>query len=248
MSDPNRLIQEEFDRAATLFSERTKGRFDDMDAVGFSRVAPGASVLEVGAGTANFLSLFEEIAGRLIAVDLTHGMLATARSNHPDVRSIQGDGRRIPVASRSIDLVATAQALHHIHEPVPVLREMGRIAKDTGYVLVIDQVASERLEEALVMNELELIRDPSHAVSRPASALRVIVQKAGLEIVDERLWEGRNVFSQWMWPGEFPKDRIEQVLRFVEEYGAETGMDFRKEEQDWSFRRRRMMILARRPG
>lgn len=247
MSDPNRLIQEEFDRTATLFAERTKGRFDDMDAVGFSRVVQGATVLEVGAGTANFLSLFEAVADRLIAVDLTHGMLATARANHPDVRAVQGDGRRIPVASRSIDLVATAQALHHIHEPVPVLREMGRIAKDTGHVLVIDQVASERLEEALAMNEMEVIRDPSHAISRPPSALRVVVQKAGLEIVDERLWEGRNVFSKWMWPGEFPEDRIERVMRFVEGRGAETGMDFRKEDGDWSFRRRRMMILARRP-
>ncbi|MPZ70516.1 MAG: methyltransferase domain-containing protein [Actinobacteria bacterium] len=248
MSDPNKLIQEEFDRAATLFAERTKGRFDTMDAVGFSRVAPGATVLEVGAGTANFLSLFEEIAGCLIAVDLTHGMLATARSNHPDVRAVQGDGRRIPVASRTVDLVATAQALHHIHEPVPVLTEMGRIARDTGHVLMIDQVASERLEEALAMNELELIRDPSHAISRPPSALRVVVQKAGLEIVDERLWEGRNVFSQWMWPGEFPEDRIERVRKSVEEHGAETGMDFRREDGDWSFRRRRMMILARRGG
>jgi Methylase involved in ubiquinone/menaquinone biosynthesis len=244
----HKLVQDEFERTATKFAERTKGRFDDSDVVAFSRARPGDSVLEVGSGTANFLTLFEDVAGQLIAVDLTHGMLRTAKTNHPGVLAVQGEGSRLPVASRSVDLVATAQVLHHIHHPVPVIKEMGRVAKDGGYVLVVDQVASERLEEALVMNELELIRDPSHAISRPASALRVVVQAAGLEIVDERLWEGRNTFSQWMWPGEFPEERIERVRDFVERHGAMTGMDFRKEEgDDWSFRRRRLMLLAKRP-
>ncbi|MBE3076066.1 MAG: hypothetical protein IMZ75_14165 [Actinobacteria bacterium] len=75
-----------------------------------------------------------------------------------------------------------------------------------------------------------------------------MVQAAGLEIADERLWEGRNTFSQWMWPGEFPEERIERVRDFVERHGADTWMDFRKEEaDDWSFCRRRLMLLAKRP-
>ncbi|MBA3349777.1 MAG: hypothetical protein H0T12_04395, partial [Actinobacteria bacterium] len=51
-------LQTEFTRAATGFSERTKGRFDDMDVLAFARFQPSEMVLEVGVGTGNFLSLF----------------------------------------------------------------------------------------------------------------------------------------------------------------------------------------------
>ncbi len=248
MSESRRLVQDEFERAAEGFSERTKGRFDDMDAVAFSRVAPGARVLEVGAGTGNFLSLFSGLAGQLIAVDITHGMLATAVRSHEEIVAIQGEGERLPLTTGAVDIATSAQAFHHIQRPVPVLKEMARVTKPDGFVFIVDQLASENYEEALVMNQLELIRDPSHAMSRPVSAFRVMVQAAGLEIVDENIWEGRNSFSKWMWPGEFPKERIEQVRTFVDEAGHLTGMDFRKEDGEWTFRRRRLMMLARRPS
>ena len=240
-----RAIQEEFDRAAAGFAQRTEGRFDDMDVVAFARVRSHETALEVGAGTGNFLALFKDRAARLIALDLTAGMLAQAR-RHGGLELVQGDAHALPFASRSIDLVMSAQALHHIHDPVPVLREMRRVSTAGGRVLIVDQHATESYEQSGAMNELELIRDPSHAVSRPPSAFRVMVQAAGMTIVDERLWEGRNRLTQWMWPGEFPQERIAAVRDFIEQRGHETGMDFERDGDDWVFTRRRMMILATR--
>ena len=200
----------------------------------------------MGAGTGNFLSLFSEVAGRLIAIDLTPAMLEVARRRHEGIEVLAGDGARLPIASRSIDLVATAQVLHHIHEPVPVIAEMARVARDDGNVLIVDQVCTESYENAAIMNELEVIRDPTHAATRPASAFRIMVQKAGLEIVDERLWEGRARFSEWMWPQEFPEERIAATRRFIERFGDATGMNWKREGDDWTYTRRRLMILAAR--
>ena len=240
-----RAVQEEFDRAAEGFAERTQGRFDDMDVVAFSRVAPDETALEVGAGTGNFLALFKGHAARLIAFDLTAGMLAQAR-RHGSLELTQGDAHALPFATRSIDLVMTAQALHHIHDPVPVLKEMRRVVTDGGRVLIVDQHAPESYEQSGVMNELEVLRDPTHAMSRPPSAFRVMVQAAGLTIVDEKLWTGKNRFSRWMWPEEFPEERIAAVRAFIQERGHETGMEFERDGDDWVFTRRRMMILATR--
>lgn len=246
MSDEKRAIQAEFERVATSFAERTQGRFDDMDVVAFSRVRPGETVVEVGAGTGNFLALFSGVAERLIASDLTPAMLAVARRRHPELEVVAADGASLPFRSRSMDLVATAQALHHIHEPVPVLAELRRVASDEGRVLVVDQIASESYEAAAIMNELEVIRDPTHAATRPASAYRIMVGKAGLEIIDERVWEGTARFSQWMWPGEFPGPRIAAVKDFIERFGPETGMGWERDGDDWIYTRRRIMVLARR--
>jgi ubiquinone/menaquinone biosynthesis C-methylase UbiE len=248
MSDERRAVQEEFERVAEVFVERTQGRFDEMDVVPFSRVGRGATVLEVGAGTGNFLSLFTGIAGRLIASDLTQAMLEVARRHHDGIEVVAADGARLPFRSASIELVATAQALHHIHEPIPVLSEMKRVVAKAGRVLVVDQVAPESYEQTSFMNALDVIRDPTHAATRPASAFRIMVRKAGLEILDERVWEGRARLSQWMWPGEFPEERIAAVRDFIESFGPETGMDWERDRGDWLYTRRRIMILARRAG
>ena len=241
------LVQDEFERAAEGFAERTKGRFDRMGVPEFSRVQPHETVVEIGAGTGNFLSLFEGRAARLIALDLTHGMLAQAHTRHPSQELVVADGLRMPLRNRSIDLVASAQALHHIFEPVPFLKEMRRVCAPAGRVLIVDQLATESYEQVAFMNQMEVLRDPSHAVSRPRSAFRAIVMAAGLEIVDEKLFEDQSRFSKWMWPGEFPDDRIERVRQFVAKFGCETGMDFEPDGDDWIFTRRRIMLLAQRP-
>jgi SAM-dependent methyltransferase len=248
VSDPfsAQAVRAEFERAAEGFAERTAGRFDELDAVAFSGVRPGSTVLEVGAGTGNFLALFEGVASRRIAADLTPGMLHVARRRHPAIELVAADGARLPFPRESIDLVCSAQALHHIPRPVPVVMEMRRVATPGGRVLVVDQVAPERLEEARARNELDLVRDPTHAASRPPSAMRTLVRAAGLTIVDERIVESEGRLSQWMWAGEFPPERIAAVRRFIEERGQETGMDFEPDGEDWKFRRSRMMLLATR--
>ncbi|HEX2195945.1 MAG TPA: class I SAM-dependent methyltransferase [Actinomycetota bacterium] len=245
MAEHDATIRAEFDRAAAQFAERTRGRFDHMDVVAFSRVGPGATIVEVGAGTGNFLSLFRDVAGLMVAVDHTPAMLEQARS-HGDLGLVAGDGRRLPLRSGAADLVTSAQALHHVHDPAAVVKEMRRVARDGGRVLLVDQVATERYEEALMMTELELARDPSHAMSRPPSAYRMMVRAAGLEIVDERVAESEQRLSSWMWPGEFPEERIAAVARLIEKIGPETGMGFERDGDDWVFVRRRLMLLAER--
>ena len=237
-------LKDEFGRAAALFNERTKGRFDDLGVVEFARVRPGDSVVEVGAGAGNFLGLFRGHAARLIAVDLVEAMLREGVEDAPDLLAVAADGARLPLRSRAINVVASAQALHHIHRPVPVLQEMRRVMADGGRVLVVDQVSTESFEETAVRHELEMVRDPSHAATRPPSALRIMVRAAGLAIVDEKIVEAEQRLSRWMWPGEFPPERIAAVRSFIESHGSETGMEFRRAGDDWAFTRRRMMILA----
>ncbi len=242
------LLRDEFQRAAEGFTRRSAGRFDAMRVPEFARVQSHESVLEVGAGSGNFLSLFQGHAATLIALDLTEKMLRVARRNHPSFAVVMADGGRLPLASRSVDLVTSAQALHHVFEPVPFVMEMRRVCKDSGRVLIVDQAATESYEQIAFMNELERIRDPSHAASRPPSAFRAIVMAAGLEVLDERSFEDESRFSNWMWPDEFPAERIERTRAFIEKFGSETGMGFERDGDDWVFTRRRVMLLARPAG
>ena len=240
------LVRDEFGRVARDFAERTRGRFDDLDVVRFSRASPGATILEIGAGTGNFLSLFAPLRGVLVGADLTPEMLVEARRRHPELHLVLADGLALPIPSRSVDLATSAQMLHHVTEPLPVLMELRRIVRDSGKVLIVDQAAPEHFEEAVAMTELETVRDPSHAASRPPSAFRVLLQAAGLRVVDERIVSARQRFSNWMRAGEFALERIEAVLDFIARRGHETGMDFAREGDEYVFTRRRIMLLAER--
>jgi ubiquinone/menaquinone biosynthesis C-methylase UbiE len=239
-------VRAEFERAAAGFAERSKGRFDAMDVIDFARVEPDATVLEVGSGTGNFLSLFEGVASSCIGVDLTFGMLEQARRRYPSQLLVQGDGESLPLASTSVDLATCAQMIHHVWDPLPLVKELRRVAGRGGRVLIVDQVATERFEEATRMSQLETVRDPSHAVSRPRSGYLTMVRAAGLEVIDERIFEDRSRFSKWMWSNEFDEERIDATRRFVEQHGHETGMGFEKDGDDYVFTRRRIMILAQR--
>ena len=185
-------VRAEFERSAVGFAERSKGRFDAMDVVGFSRVEEGATILEVGSGTGNFLTLFEEIADACIGVDLTFGMLEEARRRYPTHVLVQGDGESLPLRSASIDLATCAQMIHHVWDPLPLVKELRRVAGKHGKVLIVDQVAPESFEEATRMSQLETVRDPSHAVSRPRSGYLTMIRAAGLNVLDERFFEDQS--------------------------------------------------------
>jgi hypothetical protein len=124
--------------------------------------------------------------------------------------------------------------------------ELRRVVKEGGHVLVVDQVATERFEEVMFMTRLETIRDPSHAASRSPSDMRTLITAAGLDLVDEKIVESTSTFQSWMPEEQFPAERIEKTLKFIESFGAETGKEFRYEDGELVFTRRRMMLLAKR--
>ena len=241
--DHRSIVQREFERAAATFGDRTQGRFDHMDVVAFSSIRPGMSVMEVGAGTGNFLALFDGLAESTVAVDLTSAMLREARNRAGSLRAVAADGARLPFATGSIDLVTCAQMLHHVEDPLEIIKEMKRVAGSK--VLVVDQVATEDEEEIAAMNEIEKLRDPSHALSRPPSVFRKLLSDAGLDLIDERIVSARETFSQWMWSGEFSEDRRDAVREFIERRGDETGMEFEKSGDDFIYTRNRIMLMAR---
>lgn len=236
-------IRNEFSRTAEAFAKRTSGRYASLGVPEFARARPGERVLEVGAGGAAFLSLFEPTASLAVALDLTPAMLAVARRDHPGVGCVVGDGLRLPFSDSSFDMATSALAFHHIAQPLPVVQEMARVSRDR--VLIVDQCSSEDPAQAAALTELEKLRDPTHAESRPLSAYRELAIAAGMMIVRERIIEDTQRLSSWMWPDEFPPERIEAVRTFLLERSAELGLEVRPDGDDFAFTRRRLMLLAR---
>ncbi len=97
---------------------------------------PGASVLDVGAGDLSLLASVE--AGTngepLVGVDSHMDVVAVAGKavqGQPRLHVVRADGRSLPFADRSFDLVVSTLTLHHLDDigVCRLLAEMGRVAR-----------------------------------------------------------------------------------------------------------------------
>lgn len=100
-------------------------------------------LLDLGTGTGRMLELLAERCDQGVGIDMSHAMLAIARSNlerrgltHCQVR--HGDLFHLPYDNASVDLITIHQVLHYLNDPERALQEAARVLEPGGRVLVID--------------------------------------------------------------------------------------------------------------
>jgi ubiquinone/menaquinone biosynthesis C-methylase UbiE len=102
----------------------------------------GARVLDVGAGIGQYRPLFAHCEYR--AHDFG---LETATAGHYTRLDYQSDIAAIPVPDRSFDVVLCTEVLEHVPEPIVALREMARILKPGGRLLITAPLGSHLHQE-----------------------------------------------------------------------------------------------------
>ncbi len=100
-------------------------------------------LLDVGTGTGRILTLLAPRAVRATGIDRSHEMLAFARAalGPADLRHVQlrhGDMYHLALPARSLDLVVLHQVLHFAEDPGAVLREVARVLRPGGRLLLVD--------------------------------------------------------------------------------------------------------------
>lgn len=95
-------------------------------------LAAGATILDVGAGTGHMTEAFRRRGLRVVAVDASAGMLA----RNPAPLRVRADAGRLPFRAGAFALAAESNLLHHVADPVAVLREMARVAR--GQVAAVE--------------------------------------------------------------------------------------------------------------
>jgi ubiquinone/menaquinone biosynthesis C-methylase UbiE len=109
------------------------------------RLAPGASVLEVGCGTGeDAVALAERVGARglVTAVDRSRAMIDQARA-HPGGQALPicfqcADARTLPFPDDTFDGARVDRTLQHIDEPREVVREMARVVRPGGRVVAME--------------------------------------------------------------------------------------------------------------
>jgi len=92
------------------------------------------TVLELGCGTGQILSLLREDAAQLVGMDLSSGMLQKSKERGFCVT--QGDITQIPFKGGQFDAVYSVKTLPHVQELDRGFREIDRVLKPGGYLFL----------------------------------------------------------------------------------------------------------------
>jgi len=97
------------------------------------------TVIDVGCGNGAYLDALARHghAGPVLGVDLSAGMLRAAGSRAPQARLAAGDAAALPVRDQAGDLTLAMHMLYHVPGPRAAVRELRRVTRPGGRVLVV---------------------------------------------------------------------------------------------------------------
>lgn len=119
-------------------------------------VEPGGKVLDIGTGPAKIpvLLLSRRPDLHVLATDMAKHMIRVAERNVAAAGLAQSctvvlmDGKALDLLPATFDLVMSNSLAHHVADPLTLFREIARVAKPEGAVLVRDLIRPESQEAA----------------------------------------------------------------------------------------------------
>jgi ubiquinone/menaquinone biosynthesis C-methylase UbiE len=137
-------------------------------------VSPDDLLLDVCCGPGLLTMDLAPYVRRATGVDLTPAMLDRARATQKavglvNVSWMQGDACRLPFEDGSFSLVVCSAAFHHLEHPKLALREMVRVCRSEGRIVVRDVTPAP--EHVAAYDRMEKMRDPSHIHALTADEL-----------------------------------------------------------------------------
>jgi ubiquinone/menaquinone biosynthesis C-methylase UbiE len=188
-----RQIQNNFGIAAADYvTSKVHASGQDLAwAVEVSTLTGTERVLDIATGGGHTAFALAPYAAEVVALDITPQMLVVARQAATErglsnISFIEGDAAQLPAPDASFDLVACRQAAHHFPHIRQSVQEWARVLKPSGKIILVDSVSPEEPDADAFLEEVEILRDPSHVRSQRISQWTALLQEAGFIITITR--------------------------------------------------------------
>ncbi len=107
-------------------------------AIAAARPVRGGVAADLGAGTGFLTEGLLARGVRVIAVDQSPAMLAALQRKFPAADCRIGEAENLPIADGTLDYALANMYLHHVETPSQAIREMVRILKPGGRLVITD--------------------------------------------------------------------------------------------------------------
>jgi ubiquinone/menaquinone biosynthesis C-methylase UbiE len=141
------------------------------------------TVLDVACGPGIVACAAAGHASHVTGVDLTPAMIdqAKRRQQAMGLGNLEwhvGNACALPFDKGAFDVVLTRYSFHHLPDPMVALREMNRVCRPGGRLVVIDATPSPQCQAAY--DQMEILRDRSHTSALTLEQLRAMGREVGL--------------------------------------------------------------------
>jgi len=175
---------------------------EQLVAWGRKRGAP--RMLDVATGGGHTALAFSAFTPTVISTDLTPSMLEAARgfirskaAATENVRFLASDVEALPFRDSVYGVVTCRLAAHHFPAILPALKEVARVLRPGGSLLVEDILGHEDRELAAFILEIEKRRDPSHVRALTHREWEAFLKAAGMTVIDESTLTKSRPWEEW---------------------------------------------------
>jgi ubiquinone/menaquinone biosynthesis C-methylase UbiE len=229
------------------------------DLVQIADPKPTDEALDIASGPGTLALAFAPHVAKMVVLDLTPSMLRQAEKRAVEqglknLTTVEAPAEALPFPDHSFDLVMVRTAPHHFSDVQLAIREMARVVRPGGKVLIVDTTSPEEPGLASELNHIEKLRDPSHVRNYTPSEWHETIRAAGLTILYERVHSHalgkRLLFKEWVERMRVPADTVDHLRGLFG--GAGDGlrdlMQIEADGEDFSFTLPEITILATRTG
>lgn len=181
----NAEVLDQFTRQAEAFAHAETTRDEKLlrRIVDAAQAGADDTALDVACGPGVVACAFARVVRHATGIDLTPAMLEEARKTQAEqgIRNVSwdtGDATNLPYPDGHFDIVSCRFAFHHMPDPLATLREMARVCRVGGRVVVAD--SAPEAAKADGFNRVERLREPSHTRALPPEELAELFATVGL--------------------------------------------------------------------
>lgn len=211
------------------------------------------TLLEVAAGTCVCGRTFAPSVQTVVCLDTTAPMLAIGKEDAQkehlnNMVFVKGLAEELPFLDASFDIVLSRLAFHHFTNIHTAFKEMVRVLKPGGKLVMIDmEAAEESLRET--EDHIETLRDPSHVRNLSIQEMQSLFLENHLDIEKCEITRLPVHLLDWMALTKTPEPVQQQIIALMEAdlNGQEkTGFEPYREGDLICFHHRWVLTLGRK--
>ncbi len=214
---------------------------------------PGDRAIDLGAGAGHAALALAPRVAHVDAIDPTPEMLEVAarlaaERGISNVAWTEARADALPFGDGAFDIATSRFSIHHWPDPAASLREVVRVLRPGGRVVLVDLVAPAEAGLDTFLNTVELLRDPTHGRTPGARDWRSLVAGAGLVGDITREWRFRHDTEDWLERTAAAPWRAAAVRRMLREAPEAARAAFEIAPDGSSFTVGAVVVAARLPG
>lgn len=222
------LVNEQFGSQAEMYLTSSVHAFGDEFAEVERLVQQYDSphVLDLGSGAGHVSFYSAPFAQQVTAYDLSEDMLkivadSAKQKKLDNIVTVEGIAESLPFPDNHFDVVISRFSAHHWQDVSIALREMRRVCKPNGKVMMIDIMAPASPLCDTFLQTIEMLRDNSHVRNYSSSEWQQMFGQVGLNVQQTQTHKLTLAFDSWVTRMRTPEVYVAAIRQLQQHMGQE---------------------------